>query len=562
VSEPTPGEELGTLGDGRYVLKATLGVGASAVVYRAEDTELRVQRAVKVLHAASEVPEVYRKRLRGEARAMARLDHRHILRVHDIGQEEEQYYVVMDLAEGGNLASLMEQWGPMSEARALGYGLQVLSALAAAHAQGIVHRDIKPHNILLDSHGLALLGDFGVALLSEDDALRSTRTGVALGTLAFMAPEQRLDARSVGPEADLYAVGATLYFLITGDNPVDLFAADPDSARWAGVTEPVREILVRATRYKPDRRYQEAAAMARDVTAALDDANEMEPDPLDPRTFPPPSERIAGPSQAGGAPTAEWVAATTDATTYLLSDLDEGVSGTLAPPRPARRSRRALVVAVIALLALGGGAVATILLLPDVPTVPAELAAGEEEGVAVGSTEEPPPEVVVASAEETPPETEPVGDAEASAVPAGDAAADAAPGTESGRPAPETVATPSPPPAVTSDPAPSGTSEALERPLGVWTGAFGGRLATFSLGGTFDRITGTVSVHMGAKSVETPVVGAYDPDRRELTLEDQINVHDSGRYSATLSEDGTVLEGQFEGIHNARLVKFKLTAAP
>jgi len=286
VSEPTPEEDLGNLAEGRYVLKQTLGVGASAIVYRAEDTELGVQRAVKVLHAETEVPEVYRTRLRAEARAMAGLDHRHILRVHDIGQQDEQYYVVMDLAEGGNLASLVDQRGPMSETRALGYGLQVLSALAAAHAQGIVHRDVKPHNILLDGHGLALLADFGVALLSEDDALRSTRTGVALGTLAFMAPEQRLDARSVGPAADLYAVGATLYYLITGDNPVDLFAADPESLRWAGVTEAVREVLLRATRYKPDLRYQDAGTMAEAIAAVLDVAAAVAPDPLDPRTSP------------------------------------------------------------------------------------------------------------------------------------------------------------------------------------------------------------------------------------------------------------------------------------
>jgi len=553
VSEPTPEEDLGNLAEGRYVLKQTLGVGASAIVYRAEDTELGVQRAVKVLHAETEVPEVYRTRLRAEARAMAGLDHRHILRVHDIGQQDEQYYVVMDLAEGGNLASLVDQRGPMSETRALGYGLQVLSALAAAHAQGIVHRDVKPHNILLDGHGLALLADFGVALLSEDDALRSTRTGVALGTLAFMAPEQRLDARSVGPAADLYAVGATLYYLITGDNPVDLFAADPESLRWAGVTEAVREVLLRATRYKPDLRYQDAGTMAEAIAAVLDVAAAVAPDPLDPRTFPPPSERIMGPSPAGWAPTAEWVEATTIATTFLLSDLPEEARVVPVPPRRPWRGRLALVVAVAVLL-LGGGTFAAILMLPDAPDEPVAPSADEQV---------PETTAAVASVEEIPDEMAPAGDPASTATPAEDAPSTTPSGTTvATEPAPAAVPTASAPPAETPDVAPPGTSEALERPLGVWTGAFGGRVATFSLRGTFDRITGTVSVRYGANAVETPVAGAYDPERRVLTLEDQVEAFDAGRYTATLSEDGTVLEGQFEGIHNARLVKFKLAAAP
>jgi len=549
LSESTPEEDLGTLGEGRYVLKQTLGVGASAMVYRAEDTELGVQRAVKVLHAVTEVPEVYRNRLRAEARAMARLDHRHILRVHDIGQEDEKYYVVMDLAEGGNLAALVERWGPMAETRALGYGLQVLSALAAAHAQGIVHRDVKPHNILLDGRGLALLADFGVALLSEDDALRSTRTGVALGTLAFMAPEQRLDARSVGPAADLYAVAATLYYLITGDNPVDLFAADPESVRWGGVSGRVRQILLRATRYKPDERYPDAATMAEDIASALQTTAEPAPDPLDPRTFPPPSQRIAGPTPAGAAPTAEWVAATTDATTFLLGDLSIDAAGVPLAPRPWWRRRVVLALALLLVL-VGGGSVATLLLLPDATTAPVEptgpMAAAESPDVNAsgGSAEEAVSGEEIATSEALPPSPE--------STPAPVPAASA----------PPAVAASAPPAVAPVASRPPGTSEVVDRPLGRWTGAFGGRLATFTLGGSLEAITGTVSVRFGPNSVDTPVVGAYDPGRRVLTLEDQVEAQDAGRYTATLSEDGSVLEGQFEGIHNARLVKFKLSAAP
>lgn len=270
----------------RYELGETLGVGGAARVVQAWDRRLGVQRAVKLItgQATGPVREQLRARLEREARAMAQLDHPNVLRIYDVGHEDGQDFVVMDLAEGGSLAARLKERGPMPPDTAIAYVVQVLSALAAAHATGIVHRDVKPQNILLDRRGTALLADFGIAMLEDDQ--RTTKTGTAMGSLAYMAPEQRLDARRVGPAADLYAAGATLYHLLTRANPVDLFTAGRDSERFDGLPAPLRDIVFRATRLDPAARYPSAGAMARELTALLGDGGLGT---LDPASFPDPA---------------------------------------------------------------------------------------------------------------------------------------------------------------------------------------------------------------------------------------------------------------------------------
>ena len=258
-----------SLADGRYQLCDALGAGGTASVWRATDTSLGVERAIKLLDHDGGGSSRLRDRLKAEARAMARLsDHPNILRVYDIGHDGGRDFVVMELAPGGSLADWIERNGPMPPGQCLDYGMQILAALSAAHGEGIVHRDVKPHNVLLDSRQRALLADFGIALL-DGDRLRTTRTGMAMGSLAFMAPEQRLDARSVGPEADIYAVGTTLYNLLTCENPIDLFTAKEDSDRWRGIPAPLRPVLRRATAYEPADRYPSAKEMAAEISEVL-----------------------------------------------------------------------------------------------------------------------------------------------------------------------------------------------------------------------------------------------------------------------------------------------------
>lgn len=267
-----PGSEEGAAGArvGRYELRAPLGRGGAATVWRVWDPELEVERALKLLDARPGAADEDRSaRLRREARAMAALGHAHVLRVLDIGEHDGRPFVVSELAPGGSLADRVEADGPLPLAEAGRLLAQVLSAVSAAHDAGIIHRDIKPQNVLLNADGDALLADFGIARLTDDTADRSTRTGMALGSLAYMAPEQRLDAHRVGPAADVYAIGATAYHLLTGLSPMDLFVAGPDDPRWAGVPVGLRSVLVQATRYDPAQRYAGADALADALATAI-----------------------------------------------------------------------------------------------------------------------------------------------------------------------------------------------------------------------------------------------------------------------------------------------------
>ena len=241
-------------------------------MYRATDLQLGVDRAIKLIGGGvKRERSSLRRRLKDEARVMARLAHRHVLEVYDVGEDGDVDFVVMRLAGGGSLADELRAKGQLSRGRVIRVGMQMLAALEAAHAQGIVHRDVKPQNLLLDDDGTVLLADFGIALIDLPGVFRGTRTGAAMGSLAFMAPEQRVDASRVTAAADIYSVGATLYTLATGRSPMDLFVAGGDSERWWVVAPGLRTVLFRATRYAPEDRYLSATEMAAALTSLLRD---------------------------------------------------------------------------------------------------------------------------------------------------------------------------------------------------------------------------------------------------------------------------------------------------
>lgn len=295
----------GTRLNERFELLQELGVGGTASVWEAEDIELGVRRAIKILNVGRPGRRLaLRKRLKAEARAMARLAHPNVLTIYDVSSTVDLDFVVMDLAEGGSLSEWLERTGPMDPHTALSFTVQVLSALAAAHAAGMVHRDVKPQNVLLNARGTALLADFGIALLTEDQH-RNTRTGVAMGSLSFMPPEQRLDARSVSASADIYATGAMLYNLLTGANPVDLFTVDVGSKRFEGLPSSLQQILVQATRHDPARRYESAQAMAREIVRFLPDAGSQpyRDSASNPENFPQPSRSLMTGQDMGRTPT-------------------------------------------------------------------------------------------------------------------------------------------------------------------------------------------------------------------------------------------------------------------
>jgi serine/threonine-protein kinase len=207
---------------GRYELGDELGEGGMATVFRARDPELRRDVAVKVLfpHLARR-PEVVR-RFHREARAAAGLEHRNILRVYDVGgsgggDPDDPPYIVMELVRGRTLLQEIEHRGAMLAEVAACIGALLGDALCAAHAAGIIHRDVKPANVLIAPGGRLLLGDFGVARLETEDSL-VTRTGALLGTPAYMSPEQAAGDVATA-RSDLYSLGATLYQLATGSLP-------------------------------------------------------------------------------------------------------------------------------------------------------------------------------------------------------------------------------------------------------------------------------------------------------------------------------------------------------
>ncbi len=201
---------------GRYELKYVLGTGGMSSVYCAFDTLLERNVALKVLHDQYGGDEEYVERFRREARSVAQLSHPNIVTVIDRGDEDGKQFIVFEVIEGENLKELVERGGPLPVRRALELGLQVGRALAFAHGQGLIHRDVKPQNVLLNDEGRAKVTDFGIA--RSLDAVGHTETGTVLGTSHYIAPEQAR-GEQIDAQTDIYSFGVVLYELLTGELP-------------------------------------------------------------------------------------------------------------------------------------------------------------------------------------------------------------------------------------------------------------------------------------------------------------------------------------------------------
>src|SRR5688572_20722843 len=187
-----------------------------STVYRAFDTLLERNVALKILHERFGEDKDYVARFRREARAAARLSHPNIVTVIDRGEQDGKEFIVFELIEGENLKELVERAGPVPVRRALELGLEVGRALAFAHAEGIIHRDVKPQNVLLGEDGRAKVTDFGIA--RTIDAVGTTETGTVLGTSHYIAPEQARGER-VDAQTDVYSFGVVMWELLAGDVP-------------------------------------------------------------------------------------------------------------------------------------------------------------------------------------------------------------------------------------------------------------------------------------------------------------------------------------------------------
>lgn len=272
-----------TLNNGRYEILEPVGTGSVATVFRAHDHQRQRTCAIKLLLPSAARSPKTRRRFLAEATTMAELDHPNVVSVTDVGAEGGPLYFVMELARGGSLSDVLRAHGARAPREALALMFQALQGLSHAHTQGVVHRDIKPHNMLLAQPIQAgpagpgprqqiKLTDFGIAKRTAGlHGLHITSTGDTLGTLAYMSPEQRNDPRNAGPRSDLYGVGATLYRLVTGRRPFDLAVASDPAAVLQPLPRPLRSLLQIATATDPAERYPTAEAMAEAVALAHDD---------------------------------------------------------------------------------------------------------------------------------------------------------------------------------------------------------------------------------------------------------------------------------------------------
>lgn len=262
-----------TLGGGRYVITQILGKGATAVVYLGFDKKARIWRAIKVLQPQLLGDKEMLARFMLEAQTMRRLKHPNLLRCYDAMEDPYTPFMVMELAPGGSLSRWVKQNGPMPPHLAGEVTIQLCEGLVAAHKAGVIHRDVKPHNVLLNRKGLCKLTDFGIAQVGGEE-ISMTMTGSTLGTFAFMAPEQRNDSKNVDERADVYAVGASLYMLLKAKVSTELFIAETQDEILRGLPPPLVRVLLRATKYDRSERFADCEALRTDLEAAL---LEMEP---------------------------------------------------------------------------------------------------------------------------------------------------------------------------------------------------------------------------------------------------------------------------------------------
>jgi serine/threonine-protein kinase len=310
---------INTLFDGRYRVVRKLGSGGMADVYLAEDEELGRRVAIKILNDRHANDEQFVERFRREAKNAAGLSHPNIVSIYDRGEAEGTYYIAMEYLDGRSLKELVVARGPLPIADAIAFTRQVLTALRFAHKKGVVHRDIKPHNVMADADGRLKVTDFGIA---RAGASQMTEAGSIIGTAQYLSPEQARGA-AVDQRSDLYSIGVVLYEMLTGtvpftgETPVEIAmrhlsdTPQPPSTKRPEIPPDLDMIVLRALAKNPDDRFQTAEEMDAEL------------------------ERVAG----GGAVTAE----TADAATAVLSGtaLAAAAPTMVTPPRrPARAAAR------------------------------------------------------------------------------------------------------------------------------------------------------------------------------------------------------------------------------
>jgi len=296
---------IGTVFDGRYRIVRKLGAGGMADVYLAEDQELGRQVAIKILNDRHAADDSFIERFRREAKNAAGLSHPNIVSIYDRGEAEGTYYIAMEFLDGRSLKELIVGRGPAPIKVAIEYARNILAALAAAHRQGIVHRDIKPHNVLIGAEGRVKVTDFGIA---RSGASQMTEVGSIIGTAQYLSPEQARGA-PVDQTSDLYSAGVVLYEMLTGqvpftgDTPLEIAMKHlsevprPPSEHRPEIPHDLDSIVLRALAKDPSERYQSAEEMDADLARVAEGL------PVDPETEEAATAVLSGSGLMAAAPT-------------------------------------------------------------------------------------------------------------------------------------------------------------------------------------------------------------------------------------------------------------------
>src|SRR5690348_6679023 len=268
----------GTTLNGRYRLEDRIGAGGMSTVYRATDETLQRTVAIKLMNREIATDSDQLERFRREARAVAQLSHPHIVGVIDYGEDDGRPYIVFEYVEGETLKERIRRSGRLPITEAVAYAIEIARALGTAHARHIVHRDVKPQNVLIDEEGTAKVTDFGIARTMTEEGL--TADGRVLGTTDYVSPEQAL-GHDVGPQSDLYSLGIVLFEMLTGDVP---FTGEnqvavamkhvreelPDvQMRRPEVSSALASVIDRATAKDLDRRHSDDTELIRDLEDVL-----------------------------------------------------------------------------------------------------------------------------------------------------------------------------------------------------------------------------------------------------------------------------------------------------
>ena len=371
----------GTLIDGRYRVISRLGSGGMADVFLAEDEQLGRKVALKLLHRRFAEDPGFVERFRREAQAAAGLQHPNIVGVYDRGAYDGTYYIAMEYLPGRSLKQLIRQEAPVDPLRAIEITIQVLKAARFAHRHGVIHRDLKPHNVIIDDSGHVKVTDFGIARAGASDM---TETGSIMGTAQYLSPEQA-QGHAVSAGSDLYSVGVLLYELLTGQVPFDAEAAVTIALKHVSEAPPppttvnpqvppeLEHVVMWALNKNPADRPATADDFIRALEAARDSIRAGSPSE---RTASMAAVAISAGGGGAGAPVAN-VAPTPPPPTGYGSGSEDGARGVgVDPPRPSNRDDPGgrgwwpWIALVLVLLLLGGGAAAYLLTRPKQYTVP------------------------------------------------------------------------------------------------------------------------------------------------------------------------------------------------